>query len=174
MIRRRFLATLGAALGVSLLPAGAAEAGLFRRRRRHRRRVRRRIRRRVKYRMVHGRRVLVVPVAVAAGWELALDDRVVVVKEVRVVETDGVKTETILVTDVGAPADAEPEEIAILREDTKENTQEMEGSVLPDDDETTPGVTTEVDDDGDDDEDDDDDDGKDDDDRKSSRSTGGR
>jgi hypothetical protein len=161
MIRRRFLVTLGAALGALLVPFGAADAGILRRRkRRHRRRVRRRIRRRhrrrVAYRMSHGRRVLICPIAVAVGWELAMDDRVVVVKEVRVVEKDGAKQETVLVTPVDAAPDAKPEEIAIVREDTKENGEELEGSVLPEGDEETPGVTTEIEVEVDDDSDDED------------------
>jgi hypothetical protein len=144
MVRRRFLATIGAAVGAVLLSLGAAEAGpIRRRRRRHRRRVRRRHRRRVGYRMVHGRRRLIVPLACVAGWELALDDRIVVVKEVRVVEKDGEKIETIVVQDIDNPK-AKPEEIEIAREDTKENRSEMEGSEIPEGDEETPGVTTEV------------------------------
>ena len=48
-----------------------------------RRRVRRRrVRRRVLWRTVRGRRVLVVPLALAVGWELLLDNEVVVVKQV--------------------------------------------------------------------------------------------
>jgi len=77
---------------------------------------RRRVRRRATWRVVHGRRRLIVPTAVAVGWELAYDDRVVVVVEVHddhvVVEDDEGKTE----------------KIDVAKEDTKENSEKLEGS----------------------------------------------
>ena len=109
---------------LALLPSAAfAHPGLHRhphrgaRRRRIRRRVhRRRVRRRVRWRVVAGRRLLVVPLAVAVGWELALDDRIVVVKEVH--------GETLVVVH----ADGKRETVEIVREDTDENARELEGS----------------------------------------------
>jgi len=93
----------------------SAEAGPWRR---HRRRVRRRIRRRAFWRAVGVRPVLVVPLAVAVGWELALDNRVVVVKEVREKE--------VVVTD----SDGKTETLEIAKEDSPDNTQELEGSEI--------------------------------------------
>lgn len=122
-----------------------AEAGEQRRRarrgrRRVRRRVRRRIRRRVTFRTVAGRRVWVAPVALAAGWELVLDrDRVVVVEETKFVERNGVKVEVAVVKD----ADGKKEEIEIARDDTTENRQDLQGTVLPDDDRATPAIEKE-------------------------------
>ncbi len=88
-----------------------------RRRRRVRRRVRRhRIRRRARWRMLRGRRVLVVPVGLAVGWELSLDDRIVVVREVH---------EHKIVVE---HADGTAESIDVAKEDTAENTNELEGS----------------------------------------------
>ena len=120
MNRRSFVAGAFAALGLSALPF-AAEGGpkqrrkRRRKRRRRRRRRRRRIRRRAAWRVVTGHRLLIVPVAVAVGWELALDGRIVIVTEVHddhlVVEANG-KTE----------------KVDILKEDTKENAEELEGT----------------------------------------------
>ena len=77
--RRSILLTLGA---VALLGPAAALAGPRRRiRRRVRRRVRR-VRRRVIWRTLGGRRLLVVPVAAAVGWELAIDNRVALIQSV--------------------------------------------------------------------------------------------
>ena len=152
MNRRQFLTGLVAgAVSLTVLPAladAATPARRRRRRRRVRRRIRRRIRRRAVRRMVRGRPFWVVPVGLAVGWELLHEDRVVVVREVRVVEVDGVKTEIAVV--VPADAKVEPgrtaavEEIAILREDTKDNAEELEGSRLPDDDKSTPGREVEI------------------------------
>ena len=86
-------------------------------RRRVRRRIRRRWRRRVAWRVVGPRRALVVPVAVAVGWELALDSRVVIVREVR--------PTTVVVVDVNGGA---PEEVEIDKEDTSDNTREEQGA----------------------------------------------
>jgi hypothetical protein len=87
-----------------------------RRRRRRRRFWRRRTRRRVLWRDIGGRRLLVVPLGIAVGWELMKDDKVVVVKEVH--------KHTIVV----AHADGKTEEIEIAKEDTKENSKNLEGS----------------------------------------------
>src|SRR5689334_12543320 len=110
--RRHFVS-----LVVALAASAAAPAALAGPRRRHMRRVRRRrIRRRVIWRTHAGRRALVVPVGVAVGWELMVDDRVVVVHEV--------KNDVIVVKD----ASGKTEEIAIVKEDTADNSAELEGS----------------------------------------------
>jgi hypothetical protein len=102
--------------------------------------VRRRIRRRVTFRTVAGRRVWVAPVALAVGWELALENnRVVVVREIRSVERSGTRVEVAVVQG----ANGKTEELEIVREDTAENKQDLQGSVLPDDDKTTPAVEKE-------------------------------
>jgi len=148
MRRRTFLtvAALAAAgaIGLGLGPGAEANPRARARRRpnRHvRRRIRRRHRRRVAVRLVAGRPVWVVPVGLAAGWELAHADRVVVVKETRIVGRDGAKVEVVVVVD----QDGKTDEIEIVREDTTENRAELEGSVLPDDDTKTPGVEGTVD-----------------------------
>jgi bifunctional DNA-binding transcriptional regulator/antitoxin component of YhaV-PrlF toxin-antitoxin module len=138
MTRRQLLTVLLAALGAGA--TGEALAGPRRRaarrtRRRVRRRVRRRHRRRVTWRVVGDRRRLVVPVALAVGWELAVDDRVVVVHEVKTVEG----AEVVVVKN----ADGSTEEIEIDREDTAENSVAQQSSVLPDSDTKTPAVETE-------------------------------
>lgn len=150
MNRRQFLTGLAAgAASLVLLPAlgdAATPARRRRRRRRVRRRIRRRVRRRAVRRMVRGRPWWVVPVGLAVGWELLHEDRVVVVREVKVVEIDGEKAEVAVVVaaDAGAGAQASLEEIPIIREDTKENAEELEGSRLPDDDKSTPGREVEI------------------------------
>ena len=40
-------------------------------------------------------------------------------------------------------ADGKTEEIEIIREDTAENSEDLQGSVLPDDDKTTPAIEKE-------------------------------
>jgi hypothetical protein len=95
-------------------------------RRRWRRGFRRRYRRFAFTRVVLGRSLWVVPVGLAVGWELVHRDRVVVVKEVRVVEKDGQKSEVALVED----ASGKTEEVEILREDNADNVKELEGSPL--------------------------------------------
>lgn len=140
MDRRAFLGRFLGGVMAAWALSGTAEAGPFRRRRRReRRRVRRRIRRRVAFRMMTGRRWWVVPTACAAGWELATPHRVVVVKEVHIVEESGNKVEMAVVEDAGGKT----EEVPLVREDTKENAEELEGSVLPDDDKTTPAIERE-------------------------------
>jgi len=81
--------------------------------------VRRRHRRRVAWRVITGRRVLVVPVAVAVGWELEKDGHVVVVHEVR--------SPSVIV--IRYP-DGRSEEVECAREDTPENGAELQGTVV--------------------------------------------
>jgi len=119
MDRRTMLGLLASTLG---LAAGDALAGPRRRRRvrrRVRRRIRRRWRRRVVWRTLGARRALVVPVALAVGWELAVDNRVVVVHEM--------KPDVIIVVDSKTTA---IEDIPIVKEDTAENSKDLEGTLL--------------------------------------------
>ena len=83
---------------------------------RRRRIWRHRVRRHVAWRVFGPRRLLVVPLAVAVGWELFVDDRVVVVKEVH--------EHKVIVEH----SDGKTEEIEVHKEDTADNTQEHEGS----------------------------------------------
>jgi hypothetical protein len=62
--------------------------------------------------MVRGRRRLIVPVGLAVGWELVMDNRVVVVREVR--------EHHVVVTH----QDGSTETVDIDREDTDENSQD--------------------------------------------------
>jgi len=141
MERRRFIAFAAAALGAALV-SGETDAGPRARaaRRRHRRRVRRRFRRRVGFRLWLGRPFWVVPVGVAVGWELVHRDRVVVVRETKVVVRDEHKIDVLVVQG----PDGKTEEVEVIREDTDENRTELEGSLLPDDDKKTPGVESEI------------------------------
>ena len=84
-----------------------------------RRRIRRRIRRRVAWRVIGGRRALVVPVAVAVGWELTVDARVVIVRELR--------PDVIVVVDERGAR----EELPYVREDDDVNGIDERGSELP-------------------------------------------
>lgn len=84
-----------------------------------RRRIRRRIRRRVAWRVIGGRRALVVPVAVVVGWELTVDARVVVVRELR--------PDVIVVIDERGTR----EELPYVKEDDDLNGTEQRGSELP-------------------------------------------
>lgn len=145
MDRRQFLSGLLAGLAGIAAFAGDAEAGPRARRRRRRivrRRIRRRIRRRVVFRRFLGRPAWVVPVGLAVGWELVHEGRVVVVKEIRVVEVEGTKAEVVVVHPIDDTAvPGKPlagEEILIVREDNEENTVELDGSRLADDDKTSP------------------------------------
>lgn len=128
-------------LAAAALP-GAAMAGPVRRvarrttRRVVRRTVRRRHRRRVRRRVVAGASLLVVPTALAVGWELEVDRTVYVVKSV---EPRGDTEVVVLVAANGSTLTE-----TILREDDAENSVELEGSTLPDDDTSTPSVTVEV------------------------------
>jgi high-affinity K+ transport system ATPase subunit B len=140
MNRRSFLTNLALGLNGALILSTDAEAALIRRRRRIRRRIRRRMRRRVVIRTVLGRPFWVVPVGLAVGWELMHNNRVVVVKETRIIERDGAKVEVAVVQD----SNGSTEQIDVLREDTADNRKNLPGSVLPDDDKTTPGVDDEI------------------------------
>lgn len=91
-------------------------------RRLFRRRLRR-VRRRVLWRSVAGRRVLVVPLALAVGWELMVDEKPVVVHEVHEHHV------------VVKHADGKTEKLEIAKEDTVENSQELEGSEYEDESE---------------------------------------
>ena len=71
--------------------------------------------------------MVVVPVGLVVGWELSMPDRVVVVQEVKTVPIDGDSQEYLVVV----ASDGYRAEIPIIREDTKENTKELEGSELP-------------------------------------------
>ncbi len=143
--RQALLGILAAAFG-TVLGADDAEAGPRRRakkarkRRRRRRRVRRRIRRRVRRRVVRGRNLWVIPVAAAVGWELMLDDKVVVVKETKIVEKEAEKVEVVVVVH----PDGTTEEIEVAREDDDENGKDLEGTELAADDTTTPAIETEI------------------------------
>jgi hypothetical protein len=130
MQRRLFLTFATAALGGLLAASVNADVRPLRRRRIHRHVIRHRYRRVAAVRVVRGRPHWVVPVALAVGWELVHDHRVVVVKEIKTIERDGAKTEMAVVQD----QHGKTEEVAILREDTAENRQELEGSELPDSD----------------------------------------
>ncbi len=140
--RRKFSAGLIA--GLALLLAGEAEARPGRRarrrtRRRVRRRVRRRIRRRVVRRNVRGRKLWVVPVAAAVGWELMLDDRVVVVVQEQGAKKDEPDVHVLVVQD----SSGKNETVEVVREDTADNSQDLKGSELPEGDTTTPAIETE-------------------------------
>lgn len=78
-------------------------------------------------RAVAGRPVMVVPVGVAVGWELAQGDRVVIVREVR--------PTTIVVVD---SATGKTEEMPVVREDDATNSTEQLGTELSPSDTTTP------------------------------------
>jgi hypothetical protein len=97
--------------------------------------------------MVRGRRVLIVPLALAAGWELALPGQnagdpgtVVVVREIKTATVDGQQVEMAVLVS----ADGKTTEVEITREDTEENAVALEGSVLPAGDTRTPGVEAEI------------------------------
>jgi hypothetical protein len=135
-----FAAVFGATLTVDPTEADAQPARRARRRRVRRRVVRRRYRRAAVTRVVLGRRLWVVPVGLAIGWELVHDNRVVVVREIKVVEREGARVEVAVVQDSAGKT----EEVEMLREDTADNRKELEGTVLADSDRSTPGVETEI------------------------------
>jgi len=143
MDRRGFLSTLlplGSALILGVADTALAQVRPRRRRRIRRRiRVRRRIRRHVAVRTIFGRPFWVVPVGLVVGWELAHAGRVVVVKEVKVVEKDGNKIEVATVQD----SNGKTEQVEITREDTPENKRDLEGSELPASDMSTPAIEKE-------------------------------
>ena len=144
MDRRGFFGSLGAgfvgALFFGLREAGAVPRGVRAHRRRVRRRIRRRFRRRVAIRMWRGHPLWVVPVGLAVGWELVHENRVVVVKETKFIEVDGAKTEVAIVEG----SDGKTEQVMVAREDTPENSKNLEGSVISDSDKKTPGVESET------------------------------
>ena len=137
MNRRKLLTAIALPLGFALA-FGSGESNAYDnpRVRRRRARVRRRYRRHAFTRVRFGRPFWVVPVRLAVGWELVHTNRVVVVREVRVVERDGRKTEVAVVQD----AEGQRSEIEIVREDNAENSSELTGSEIADDDKDTPAV----------------------------------
>ena len=136
MNRRTFFAALAAPLGVALtLKAGDVFAYDNPRRWPP---VRRRIRRPVVIRTHSGRPIWVVPLELAAGWELSNSNRVVVVRETHFVEKAGVQSEVAIVQD----SSDKIEQVAIAREDTPENSRNLQGSVLDDGDTTTPAIVS--------------------------------
>jgi hypothetical protein len=141
MKRRNFFAVLAAPLGIALtLKAGDVLAyDNPRRWVRPRLRVRRRIRRHVFIRTRFGRPFWVVPVGLAVGWELSHANRVVVVRETRIIEKDGFKSEVAVVQD----ASGKTEQVEITREDGADNRKNLAGSVLDDADTTTPAIEEE-------------------------------
>ena len=88
--------------------------------------------------------MVVVPVATAVGWELVLDDQVVVVYEVRTVRLASAAAVEEVEVIVVVREDGEREEVEIVREDDDFNADELEGSALPEGDSTTPGVESTV------------------------------
>jgi hypothetical protein len=141
MNRRNFFAAVAVPLGAALT-LKASDALAYdnpRRRVRVRLRVRRRIRRPVFIRTRFGRPFWVVPFGLATGWELRHANRVVVVRETRFIERDGVKSEVAVVQD----GSGKTEQVEIEREDTPDNRKNLEGSVLEDGDTTTPAVESE-------------------------------
>lgn len=130
------LVALGALTHTAEAAAGPRRPVRRRTRRRTRRRIRRRHRRRVTRRVVAGRSLLVVPVALAVGWELLVDDRVYVVTAIA---PDAAGIETATLTDDAGSTLKE----AILREDTADNGQQLVGSEIDESDTTTPGVEEE-------------------------------
>jgi hypothetical protein len=146
MDRRSFLSAFLPLAGTVVL-LGATDTAFTQVRPRRRRRiirrrirVRRRIRRRVAVRTVFGRPFWVVPVGLVVGWELAHAGRVVVVKEIKVVEKDGNKIEVATVQD----SNGKSEQVEITREDTSDNRDNLEGSAIADSDKSTPGIDSET------------------------------
>lgn len=117
MQRREFLAAVVALAAAPALAHPGFHRHPHRRRVRRVRRIRRRrIRRRVLWRTIGVRRVLVVPLAVAIGWELLVDNRVVIVHEVH--------ADHVVVKD----ADGKTQKLEVVKEDDAENAKELEGS----------------------------------------------
>jgi hypothetical protein len=86
----------------------------------------RRARRHASTRVVSGRLFWVVPAELTAGWELVYRKRVVVVRETRIVERNGRKSEIAMVEDSGRHCST----VEITREDNAENSLALEGSVV--------------------------------------------
>jgi len=146
--RRRFLSSLAALIAAGVLVPEDAFGGPRRRARKRRRvrrtvrrRVRRRHRRRVRRRTIRGRNLWVVPLAVAVGWELMLDDRVVVVKERRTNTVDDVEVTVLVVVDDAG----KEQELEVHLDDDDTNGQMMVGSVLPEGDTSTPATESDED-----------------------------
>jgi hypothetical protein len=136
MDRRNFIAALAAPIGIAL---ALTSTGVQARRigsRRVRHRVRHRIRRRISTRFIRGRPFWVVPVHLAVGWELMHLHRVVVVREIRVVERDGQRSEIAVVQD----ATGQTVEMDITREDTRDNSIDFPGMAIPESDANTPAL----------------------------------
>lgn len=136
----RLVTVLGGLLVLGSLGVEARPRPVARHRRRVRRRIRRRIRRRVIVRTIAGRPFWVVPVGLAIGWELMHEGRIVVVKETKIIEAGGVKTEVAIVQG----ADGKTEQVSITREDTADNRKDLGGSVLPEGDKKTPAIESEI------------------------------
>jgi hypothetical protein len=137
-MNRRKLVAFTLPLGI-VLALGAGESSAYdnpRRRLRHRVRIRHRFRRRAFTRVMFGRPFWVVPMGLAVGWELVHSNRVVVVREIKVVEREGQKTEVAVVQD----AEGKREEIEITRQDSAENSDELPGSEIAEDDTDSPGI----------------------------------
>ena len=76
----------------------------------------------------------------AIGWELMHEGRIVVVKDTKIIEAGGVKTEVAIVQG----ADGKTEQVSITREDTADNRKDLGGSVLPEGDKKTPAIESEI------------------------------
>ncbi len=135
MDRRDFFGAL-VAPAAAALTLGAGSAFAYPNPRRRRFRIRRRIRRHAFTRVIYGRPFWVVPVGLAVGWELSHRNRVVVVRETRIIERDGKKTEVAVVED----ASGNKETIDITRENTADNSKNLKGSVVDEGDTATPAV----------------------------------
>jgi hypothetical protein len=75
-----------------------------------------------------------------AGWELMIDKKIVVVKEVRTVKKDNKKSEVLVVH----CADGKEKEYVIVREDTKKNSVDLEGSEIGEDEKDVPYKEVEI------------------------------
>ena len=138
MNRRNFYTALAAPLGVALTLRASDVFAYDNPRRWVRTPVRRRIRRPVVIRTSSGRPFWVVPVDLVAGWELSQPSRVVVVRETHFIEKTGAKSEVAIVQD----SSDKLEQVEIIREDTAENSKDLQGSVLENGDTTTPAIVS--------------------------------
>ena len=105
-------------------------------RRKVRRAIRRRHRRRSFWKNVGKRRLAVVPLLLAVGWELVIDDRPYVVRRFKFVEVESVRTEVVVIVDDSGVEHEHP----IHREDTEDTLFELEGSELTAAEADVPGV----------------------------------
>jgi hypothetical protein len=144
MDRRNFMAAFAAPTAASLALALVLPSSGVRARpvaaRRVRHRVRHRIRRRISTRFIHGRTYWVVPLHLAVGWELMHLHRVVEVREIRVVERDGRRSEIAIVQD----ATGQRMEVDITREETRDNSIDYPGMAIPESDMNTPALEDSV------------------------------